>query len=196
MECANQAELYHWGGYYSKLWNVVSGQDDYGNKIWANRIPETGGGLGVTSEIATAQNLKRWSDPLYRQKMIDIHTSTEVKTKQSNNLKSLWISEDFKNKQLASHRSEDYRKRNSILQKEVQNRPEVKAKLSGSNNYRYDHTKYYFVHDSGVSEYCTQYELIKKYNLVQNNLNAVVRKKRKRHLGWSLSPTAKPSGKI
>ncbi len=32
-----------WGRYYSKLWNVVSGQDDYGNKIWANRIPETGG---------------------------------------------------------------------------------------------------------------------------------------------------------
>ena len=47
MECANQTELYYWGSYYSKLWNVVKGQDDYGNKIWANRIPETGGGGGV-----------------------------------------------------------------------------------------------------------------------------------------------------
>ena len=46
MECASQSELYYWGSYYSKLWNVVSGQDDYGNKIWANRIPETGGGGG------------------------------------------------------------------------------------------------------------------------------------------------------
>jgi hypothetical protein len=50
MECANQKELYYWGSYYSKIWNVVSGQDDYGNKIWANRIPETGGGGGGDKE--------------------------------------------------------------------------------------------------------------------------------------------------
>jgi hypothetical protein len=39
----NKQERNDWGRYYSKLWNVVGGQDDYGNKIWANRIPETGG---------------------------------------------------------------------------------------------------------------------------------------------------------
>lgn len=39
----NKQERNSWGKYYSILWNVVSGQDDYGNKIWANRIPETGG---------------------------------------------------------------------------------------------------------------------------------------------------------
>ena len=44
MECISREELYYWGSYYSKLWNVVNGQDDFGNKIWANRIPETGGG--------------------------------------------------------------------------------------------------------------------------------------------------------
>ena len=44
MECSNQNELYYWGSYYSKLWNVVGAMDDFGNKIWANRIPETGGG--------------------------------------------------------------------------------------------------------------------------------------------------------
>ena len=39
----SKQERNNWGRYYSKLWNVVAGQDDYGNKIWANRIPETGG---------------------------------------------------------------------------------------------------------------------------------------------------------
>jgi len=34
------------GRYYSKKWNIVNGQDDFGNKIWANMIPETGGGGG------------------------------------------------------------------------------------------------------------------------------------------------------
>lgn len=39
----NKQERNDWGRYYSKLWNIVAGQDDYGNKIWANQIPETGG---------------------------------------------------------------------------------------------------------------------------------------------------------
>jgi len=39
----SQQERNNWGRYYSKLWNIVAGQDDYGNKIWANRIPESGG---------------------------------------------------------------------------------------------------------------------------------------------------------
>lgn len=43
-ECHTKKELNKQGRYYSKLWNIVDGQDDYGNKIWANRIPETGGG--------------------------------------------------------------------------------------------------------------------------------------------------------
>lgn len=43
-ECKSKPELNKQGRYYSKLWNIVNGQDDYGNKIWANRIPETGGG--------------------------------------------------------------------------------------------------------------------------------------------------------
>lgn len=50
----NLQERNYWGRYYSKLWNIVSGQDDFGNKIWANRIPETGGsyleGVKQTSE--------------------------------------------------------------------------------------------------------------------------------------------------
>lgn len=40
----NIEERNYWGRHYSKVWNIVNAQDDYGNKIWANRIPETGGG--------------------------------------------------------------------------------------------------------------------------------------------------------
>jgi hypothetical protein len=32
------------GRYYSQLYHIVTAVDDFGNKIWANRIPETGGG--------------------------------------------------------------------------------------------------------------------------------------------------------
>lgn len=50
-ECSSHEELSFWGRYYSTLWNIVSGQDDFGNKIWANRIPETGGGSGAMPGI-------------------------------------------------------------------------------------------------------------------------------------------------
>lgn len=49
-ECYSQDELSYWGRYYSQLWSIVKGQDDYGNKIWANRIPETGGGCLIGDE--------------------------------------------------------------------------------------------------------------------------------------------------
>ena len=35
-----------WGRFYSRIWNVVGSQDDFGNKIYANKIPETGCGGG------------------------------------------------------------------------------------------------------------------------------------------------------
>ena len=58
MECHSKEELKKWGRYYSRLWNVVDAQDDFGNKIWANRIPETGGGNGG---IISAAGKKRKS---------------------------------------------------------------------------------------------------------------------------------------
>ena len=39
------------GRYYSKLWKIVTAMDDFGNKIWANAIPETGGGPGCSAEV-------------------------------------------------------------------------------------------------------------------------------------------------
>jgi len=36
-----------WGIHYSSLWNIVTAMDDFGNKIWANRIPESGAGAST-----------------------------------------------------------------------------------------------------------------------------------------------------
>jgi hypothetical protein len=52
-ECQTNEELNQWGRYYSKLWNVVESTD------WANRIPETGGGVGMPPELASKYALER-----------------------------------------------------------------------------------------------------------------------------------------
>jgi hypothetical protein len=41
---SDKNELSDLGRYYSIRYNIVGAMDDFGNKIWANRIPETGGG--------------------------------------------------------------------------------------------------------------------------------------------------------
>lgn len=55
LQTSDKTERNYWGRYYSKLWNIVGAMDNYGNKIWANRIPETGGGTGLTG----------WANPQY-----------------------------------------------------------------------------------------------------------------------------------
>jgi hypothetical protein len=49
-ECSSKEELNTLGRYYSTYYRVTSSMDDYGNRIWANRIPETGGGGSPTEE--------------------------------------------------------------------------------------------------------------------------------------------------
>lgn len=46
LQTSNKQELTETGRYYSKIWNIVNAVDDFGYKIYANRIPETGGGAG------------------------------------------------------------------------------------------------------------------------------------------------------
>ena len=48
-QTTDKQQLNDLGRYYSQLWRVVDAMDDFGNKIWANLIPETGGGPGVAN---------------------------------------------------------------------------------------------------------------------------------------------------
>jgi hypothetical protein len=53
-------ERNYWGRHYSALWNIVSSVDDFGNRIWANRIPETGAGNPPPKQTSThKQNIAK-----------------------------------------------------------------------------------------------------------------------------------------
>ena len=52
----------YWGRYYSNLYKVTTAMDDYGNRIWANRIPETGAGGGRKQGSYTLEERKRISE--------------------------------------------------------------------------------------------------------------------------------------
>ena len=46
LQTTDKAEIVSWGILYSSKWKIVNAQDDFGNKIWANKRPETGSGAG------------------------------------------------------------------------------------------------------------------------------------------------------
>jgi hypothetical protein len=55
----------------------------------------------------------------------------------------------------------------------------------GSDHPRYDATIHHFVHVSGIEEFCTNYELSKKYKI--NNVAWLVSGKHKVSKGWSIA---------
>jgi hypothetical protein len=98
-ECSTPQELSYWGRYYSRLFKIVGAMDDYGNKIWANRIPETGGGPGqikgssksIECRIKISENhidVSGANNPMYGKKH-----SQETKQKIANRKKGKLIGE-------------------------------------------------------------------------------------------------------
>jgi hypothetical protein len=76
LQTDNWKQLTDSGRYYSRYYNIVGAQDDFGNKIWANKISESGGGggNGPSSHSEETKNLMRViqkqsnSDPLVKLK--------------------------------------------------------------------------------------------------------------------------------
>ena len=60
MICKTNQEINYYGRYFSNLYRITTAVDDYGNRIWANRIIETGGGgeLNEESKSKLRQKLK------------------------------------------------------------------------------------------------------------------------------------------
>jgi len=79
MECQTKEEFKYWGRYYSRLWNIVNSQDDYGNKIWANqkieggdggcsfRSPETRAKIGAANRNPSPETRSKMSEATKKQ---------------------------------------------------------------------------------------------------------------------------------
>lgn len=97
-ECKTNEELTFWGRYYSSYYNIVHAMDDFGNKIWANRIPETGGGIGRSGFHKGQDN------PMYGKSRDDLRglnspNKLSYRKKQSSNLfTGLWKDQEYRDK--------------------------------------------------------------------------------------------------
>jgi hypothetical protein len=147
MVCHTKDELSFWGRYYSELFKVTTAMDDYGSRIWANRIYETGGGDGTN-----------WKDPI---------KAIETAKKISHTMKTKKVGKFFRQTGKDNHmygktgdKHHNYGKKYSkeSCEKISRNHHDV----SGNNNPRArrvkittaDGTEYYS--DGNLSELCGQ----------------------------------------
>jgi len=61
-----------------------------------------------------------------------------------------------------------------------------RRRSGGTNNPRFKNHVYTFIHDSGMTESCTQYEFMVKFNLDQGNLSRIIKSGYKKIKGWKL----------
>jgi hypothetical protein len=181
-------ELIYWARYYSNYYNIVNAQDDFGNKIWANRIPETGGGGSDWTEDTKSKHktslLEYHKTPEAKKFKIEVMNKPETKKKHREALKiALNTPEAKKRREIVRSRPEAKEKHRVAVTKAMNNSDYLK-KVSGKNHHRYDHTIYEFYHDSGIIEKCTRKELIIKYNLNDSHIFSVINGIRKHHKGW------------
>jgi hypothetical protein len=186
-ECHSKEELNIWGRYYSRLWNVVGAMDDFGNKIWANKIPETGGG-GLTGADNPMADPKIKAKHLIAVKIANQNTSmVATRTKA---LKKVFATVEHKKirstaQTIAQNKPEVVNKRSKTMLL-VQNDPVEKAKRSGANSHWYDNTIYTFRHSNGTIEECTRQEFQLKYKFTAQYVRHIInRPGQYTKLGWS-----------
>ncbi len=87
LETTDKHLLNDTGRYYSTLWRITSSMDDFGNRIWANAIAETGGGPGRAGHHVGENN------PMYGKKRNDLALVNRQEYRREQNrafTKTLW----------------------------------------------------------------------------------------------------------
>jgi hypothetical protein len=184
-ECKDNAEVKQWGLYYSELWNVVEAKDANGKKLWANEKPETGDGAPSGEHHHQSHqnpNYDSKSHPNYGKshKMSTIEKNREANSGEKNpQYGTRWINNGTTNKKIKDEAIPDGWQEGRVTSFGKYNK-------NGTNNPKYDSVVRTFIHKSGITETCTQRELITKHNLRESSVSSIISGRLKSTAGWRL----------
>jgi hypothetical protein len=184
LETPNTGERNFWGRYYSTLWRITTSVDDFGNRIWANRIPETGGGGGNT--FMTPESVKKRAMTQTGTKKPETHRKkcSVRMLKEHRDPSSVYNSESIKLKKSKSMKS--CRSDKTSVSKFNTAEYHIKIRKScktGSAKFR---LHYIICNPVGV-----RYDIIglvdfcKEHNLNKGAMGAVTRGETTHHKGWT-----------
>jgi hypothetical protein len=186
-------EMADTGRYYSAYYNIVTGCDDFGNKIWANRIIECGGGGGASCGDSNPMKDEENKKKIRGDK--NGMTKPEAKEKISGS-KHYSKQPDYKDELFGGiHPStlpEVMAKKSG--DNHYSKRPDYKDELfggiqptppSGKNHYLHDDTIHTWYHkDTGQILKMTQNEFVRTHAVLQPNVSKMLHGQRKSVSGW------------
>lgn len=174
LETTSKSERNRAGRYYSKIWKILTAVDDYGNKIWANRIIESGGGAGGKLGVKRKEST--------RKKLINANTG-----KNNPMYGTFWITDGKVNRKIR-HESEipDGWSRGRCFTKEHQLKFNKRCQ-KGSANSRYDPTIRHWINiDTGEEISAPKYDFCQMKNLHGKGIRAVLKGLKEHYRGWKL----------
>lgn len=147
-------------------------------RLWEHRVLKKLNVINRTDYLNKTDNKSvGLHDPAVKEKqranMMAAISTPEFKKKHSNATKAAMARPEVKEKH-----------RESVAA--AQRRPEERAKRSGANSPRFDHTVYEFHHESGIIEHLKRSELIKKYHLRDGDISLLTRGVSKKRKGWTI----------
>lgn len=162
------------GRYYSNLWHILTAVDDYGNKIWANKIIESGGGAGGKFGVKRKEST--------RQKLIKANTG-------ENNpmYGTFWINNGQKNRKVQSESEIPNGWAKGRYFDEEGRKKFVSRSKVGKNNTNYDPTIRHWINiETGEEVSLPKYDFCQQKMLNSRKIRAVVQGKIEHYLGWKL----------
>ncbi len=185
-------ERNYWGRYYSMLWNVVSAQDDYGSKIWANRIPETGSGNG--NNLTTQERVALGKRNVAKQILEHKHNWSKKGSENINYDHTLYKFENIATGEIVEFTQADFRTKFGYLQGNISALIRgVKQSCGGWKLVGNKTPTRYLVHHfintlTGNIVHMTQDDFVKTYNLNRGHVCQMIKQNRKFQSvkGWKL----------
>ena len=185
-------ERNHWGRYYSLLQKVVSAQDDFGNKIWANRIPETGGGGG--NKLSTEERVCLGKKSVAKQILENKHNWSKRGSDNINYDHIMYKFENIVTGEILETTQYKFRCKFGFSQGNVSGLVRgIKRSCGGWKMYGNKTPSQYIMHgfinsSTNVIVHMTQNNFVKTYNLNRGHVCQMIRKNKKFQSvkGWKL----------
>lgn len=162
------------GRYYSNLWRILTAVDDYGNRIWANRIIESGGGGGGKFGIKRKESTK--------EKLVLANSG-----KNNPQFGTFWINNGQENRKVKSlDQIPDGWAKGRYFNEEGRKKFVSRSKV-GKNNSNYDPTIRHWINiETGEEISLPKYDFCQQKMLNGKKIRAVVQGKIEHYRGWKL----------
>lgn len=188
---SNKEERNYWGRYYSNLWKITTAMDDYGNKIWANRIIESGGGQG--NKLSREERVKLGKKSVAKQIAENRHNWSKTGKENANYDQTLYAFENIETGEIIETTKGEFKTK-------CNNRGDVSGLVSGykksccgwkirGTETPVQFIKYSFLYiKTGEVVNMTVDSFVKLYELNRGHVCQMVKKNKKVHSvkGWVL----------